>query len=145
MLVDETKEIRREARNFSFTACLMPIPRGQSHPTRSPGPVRRAARRVSVLPSGRIGRTSASAAVQPLYRSVPQAARRDPALYDLLALVDALRIGQAGAQAMALPKKKSTISLSLHAAAQPRRLCARLPTCLDSLRHWTTPLSAVLS
>jgi hypothetical protein len=32
------------------------------------------------------------AAVHPLYRSVPQAAQRDPALYDLLALVDARRI-----------------------------------------------------
>jgi DNA-binding Lrp family transcriptional regulator len=34
-------------------------------------------------------------AFQPLYRSVPQAARRDPALYELLALVDALRGGRA--------------------------------------------------
>lgn len=35
------------------------------------------------------------AAVEPLYRSVPVAAKNDPALYDLLALVDALRIGRA--------------------------------------------------
>jgi len=34
-------------------------------------------------------------AVEPLYPSVPGAARRNPALYDLLALVDALRIGRA--------------------------------------------------
>jgi hypothetical protein len=35
------------------------------------------------------------AAVEPLYKSVPQAARRDSALYELLALVDAIRIGRA--------------------------------------------------
>ena len=34
-------------------------------------------------------------AVEPLYGSVPAAAKRDPALYELLALVDALRIGRA--------------------------------------------------
>lgn len=33
--------------------------------------------------------------LEPLYRSVPVAAKNDPALYDLLALVDALRIGRA--------------------------------------------------
>ena len=35
------------------------------------------------------------AAVEPLYRSVPFATKNDPALYGLLALVDALRIGRA--------------------------------------------------
>lgn len=35
------------------------------------------------------------AAVEPLYSSVPKAARRNTALYELLALVDALRIGRA--------------------------------------------------
>ncbi len=35
------------------------------------------------------------AAVEPLYGSVPRAARKDPELYALLALVDALRIGRA--------------------------------------------------
>lgn len=39
--------------------------------------------------------TRRGTAVDPLYRSVPGAARNDPALYDLLALVDALRIGRA--------------------------------------------------
>jgi hypothetical protein len=34
-------------------------------------------------------------AVEPLHGSVPLAARNDPALYELLALVDALRIGRA--------------------------------------------------
>jgi hypothetical protein len=34
-------------------------------------------------------------AIEPLHRSVPQAARNDPRLYELLALVDAIRIGRA--------------------------------------------------
>jgi hypothetical protein len=34
-------------------------------------------------------------AFEPLYPTVPQAARRDPALYELLALVDAVRDGRA--------------------------------------------------
>ena len=33
-------------------------------------------------------------AVTPLYRSAPEAARRDPRLHELLALVDALRLGR---------------------------------------------------
>jgi hypothetical protein len=33
--------------------------------------------------------------LRPLYRSVPRAARRDQALYELLALVDAIRAGRA--------------------------------------------------
>ncbi len=34
-------------------------------------------------------------AIEPLYTSVPAAAKSDPGLYELLALVDALRIGRA--------------------------------------------------
>ncbi|MGJ8641677.1 MAG: hypothetical protein ACSHYA_19970 [Opitutaceae bacterium] len=34
-------------------------------------------------------------AIKPLYRSAPQAARKNPELYELLALVDALRTGRA--------------------------------------------------
>lgn len=33
--------------------------------------------------------------IEPLFRTVPTAARRDPALYELLALADALRVGRA--------------------------------------------------
>ena len=33
--------------------------------------------------------------LEPLYKSVPHAALRDPALYELLALVDAIRDGRA--------------------------------------------------
>lgn len=41
-----------------------------------------------------LGSTS-GIALKPLYRSVPTAAHRDSSLYELLALVDALRIGKA--------------------------------------------------
>lgn len=41
-------------------------------------------------------------ALQPLYRSVPQTAKRDSELYDLLALVDALRIGRARERSIAV-------------------------------------------
>ena len=40
-------------------------------------------------------------AVEPLYSSVPGAAQRDPELYYLLALVDALRMGRARERAFA--------------------------------------------
>jgi predicted nucleotidyltransferase len=49
-------------------------------------------------------------AFSPLYKSVPGAARRDPALYALLALVDALRSGRARERDMA--KKELTKRLS---------------------------------
>lgn len=39
--------------------------------------------------------TTRGYAVAPLHKSAPEAARRDPELYELLALVDALRIGRA--------------------------------------------------
>ena len=54
-------------------------------------------------------------AVQPLYSSVPEAARRDPELYALLALVDALRIGRARERALA--EQELTRRLAVHASA----------------------------
>jgi DNA-binding Lrp family transcriptional regulator len=53
--------------------------------------------------------------VRPLYASVPGAARRDPDLYRLLALVDALRIGRARERAFA--EKEISEQLKSHAAA----------------------------
>ncbi len=53
-------------------------------------------------------------AVQPLYWSVPGAARRDPALYDLLALVDALRIGRARERSLA--EREIAQRLNIHVA-----------------------------
>lgn len=110
-LVDpETQEVRREAlRNFlihgvpyAFPAHARELTRGL--PTAWAAPTLSA--KISAGdqippvwpdPEGRVQ----GAAVQPLYSSVPHAARRDPALYDLLALVDALRLGRARERAMA--------------------------------------------
>ena len=55
------------------------------------------------------------AAVQPLDPSVPGSAGRDLALYDLLALVDALRIGRARERGIA--EEEITEHLSPHVAA----------------------------
>jgi DNA-binding Lrp family transcriptional regulator len=54
------------------------------------------------------------ASVQPLYSSVPGAARRDPELYHLLALVDALRMGRARERAFA--EKEIAERLNSHGA-----------------------------
>lgn len=48
-------------------------------------------------------------AIEPLYPSVPAAARRSPALYELLALVDALRCGDARARKMAIAELEPRI------------------------------------
>lgn len=45
--------------------------------------------------------TVQGAAVQPLYPSVPRIVQKDPGLYELLALVDALRIGRARERSLA--------------------------------------------
>lgn len=54
-------------------------------------------------------------AIKPLYASVPDAARRDPELYALLALVDALRIGRARERSLA--EKEIGERLDRYAAA----------------------------
>ncbi len=48
-------------------------------------------------------------AFSPLYRSVPKAARRDPRLYELLVLVDALRGGRARERELATSKIKERL------------------------------------
>ena len=53
-------------------------------------------------------------AVEPLYRSVPKAAKGDPQLYELLALVDALRIGRARERKLAEEELKKRL---VHAVA----------------------------
>lgn len=45
-------------------------------------------------------------AFQPLHKSVPRAAKRDPSLYELLALVDAIRGGRAREQKFAVKELK---------------------------------------
>jgi len=121
-LVDpETKEIRREAlRNFlvhgvphAFPASPKEVTRGM--PTAWAAPV--LSDKISASgqippvwpdPEGQVQGT----AVQPLYGSVPGAARNDPALYDLLALVDALRIGRARERSLA--EQEITVRLNAH-------------------------------
>ena len=45
-------------------------------------------------------------AIRPLYPSVPSAARRDPALHELLALVDAVRVGRSRERKLACAELK---------------------------------------
>ncbi|MBK6938641.1 MAG: hypothetical protein IPH13_00330 [Planctomycetes bacterium] len=45
--------------------------------------------------------TDRGEALEPLYRSVPAVARRDPKLYEILCLVDAIRAGRARERALA--------------------------------------------
>lgn len=48
--------------------------------------------------------------LRPLYRSVPTAARRDPALYELLALVDAIRAGRARERKLAAAELQARLA-----------------------------------
>ena len=54
-------------------------------------------------------------AIKPLYRSAPRAARNSPQLYELLALVDALRTGRARERKLA--EQLLEERLHTHAAA----------------------------
>lgn len=54
---------------------------------------------------------------EPLYPSVPVAAERDPKLYELLALVDAMRDGRARERNLAVEEFEQRISLSVPAPA----------------------------
>jgi len=49
-------------------------------------------------------------ALEPLYRTVPQAAKSDPKLYELLALVDAIRVGRARDRKLAEEELKKRLS-----------------------------------
>ena len=124
LLDSETKKVRLEAfRNFlvhgvpyAFPANPKAVTRGM--PTAWAAPVMSAQINSSDQippvwpdPNGKVQ----GAAVQPLYGSVPGAARRDPELYDLLALVDALRIGRARERVLA--EKEIGQRLNRHAHA----------------------------
>ena len=104
-LIDpETKEVRRQAlRNFLvhgvpyvFPANPKEVTRGMPTAWAAPAMAGKFSTSDQLPPvwpdaKGQIQGRS----VDPLYSSVPGAARRDPALYDLLALVDAMRTGRA--------------------------------------------------
>ena len=45
-------------------------------------------------------------AIAPLYESAPEAARKDPQLHELLALIDAIRVGRARERALAIEEIK---------------------------------------
>jgi hypothetical protein len=124
-LVDpETREIRREIlRNYlvhgvpySFPANPKEVTRGIPTAWAAPALAGKfgASEQLPPVwpdPDGQIQGVS----VEPLYLSAPGAARRDPALYDLLALVDALRIGRARERSLA--EKELELRLSAHVAA----------------------------
>jgi DNA-binding Lrp family transcriptional regulator len=124
-LIDpETKEVRREAlRNFlvhgvpySFPANLKEVTRGMPTAWAAPAMVGKLSSTDQLPPvwpdpEGRVQGTS----VRPLYPTVPHAARKDPGLYDLLSLVDALRVGRARERNLA--EKEITQRLKAHAPA----------------------------
>jgi DNA-binding Lrp family transcriptional regulator len=124
-LVDpETKKVRLVAlRNFlvhglpyAFPAIPKEITRGMPTAWASPamsGKISSSEQLPPVWPDPE-GRVQ-GASVQPLYPSVPGAARRDPKLYDLLALVDALRFGRARERDFA--EKELSQKLNSYAAA----------------------------
>lgn len=49
-------------------------------------------------------------AIEPLHKSVPDVVKRDPSLYAMLALVDALRIGQARVRSLAAAELRDRLS-----------------------------------
>ena len=124
-LVDpDTKQVKREAlRNFlvhgvpyAFPAIPKEVTRGMPTAWAAPAMSEKISSTDQIPPvwpdpQGQVQ----GAAVQPLYASVPGAARRDPELYRILALVDALRIGRARERALA--EKEISQQLSSHAAA----------------------------
>ena len=64
-------------------------------------------------------------AFSPLYKSVPKAAQLDPALYELLVLVDAIRGGRARERAFAIKELQQRLkTYEQNAESEPRNLDA---------------------
>lgn len=63
--------------------------------------------------------TARGGSLEPLYRSVPAAALRDPALYELLALIDALRDGRARERKLAEEALRARIHGQIDERSQP--------------------------
>ena len=90
------KEFLSHGARYAFPAMLGPITRGMQ--TASAGPTLSKLLVASpegppVWPFAQGGARGPS--VSPLYRRVPEAAAKDPELYDLLTLIDAIRLGGA--------------------------------------------------
>jgi hypothetical protein len=49
-------------------------------------------------------------AIEPLYRSVPTAAKNDPELYVLLSLIDAIRVGRVREQRLAVKELEQAMA-----------------------------------
>lgn len=124
LLDPETKQVRAEAlRNFlvhgvpyAFPASPKAVTRGMPTAWAAPamaGKISAADQMPPVWPDPE-GKVQ-GAAVQPLYPSVPGAARRDPDLYRLLALTDALRIGRARERALAEQELGQRLNRHAHA------------------------------
>ena len=124
LLDPETKRVRLEAfRNFlvhgvpyAFPASPKQLTRGMPTAWAAPALANRFSSTDQTPPvwPDPAGPVQGSA-IKPLYPSVPDAARRDPELYGLLALVDALRIGRARERALA--EKEIGERLERYAAA----------------------------
>jgi DNA-binding Lrp family transcriptional regulator len=104
LLDPESRRVRRKALQeflrsgvpYAFPAQLGELTRGIPTAWAAPAMVGKVSVDDAVIPVWPDpDATRQGAAVEPLYRSVPVAAKNDSALYDLLALVDALRIGRA--------------------------------------------------
>jgi hypothetical protein len=122
LVVPETRDVRRESLHqflihgvpHAFPAHLGEITRGMPTAWAAPAMSGRFSTSDQIPPvwpdpDGAVQ----GAAVQPLYASVPRAAQRDPALYDLLSLVDAIRVGRARERAFA--EKEIRDRLKAHA------------------------------
>lgn len=124
LLEPDTKKVRVEAlRNFLVHGVPFAFPVSPKEATRGM-PTAWAAPAMSdeIAPSNQLSPvwpdpegSVQGAAVKPLYKSVPGAARRDPEFYGLLALVDALRLGRARERAIAEKKIGEYLTRHVHA------------------------------
>lgn len=86
----------REGVQYVFPASLGPVTRGMPTAFAAPGlkgKVMSAGDLIPVWPDANAHEMGQS--VEPIYKSAPQAAAQDPQLYEMLALVDAIRLGGA--------------------------------------------------
>jgi hypothetical protein len=75
------------------------------------------------------------ATLEPLYKAAPKAVRKDPALHELLALVDALRDGRVRERQLAEKELSARLRKLLRGGSESRalRVC-RAPACAGARR-----------